>query len=56
MALSHSGLTDVTLHIYQRVHGLSPCLESHLHEARSLIISRYIPSTYRHACLRVSTQ
>lgn len=51
-----TGLTDVTLYIYQCVHGLSPCLESHLHEARSLIISRYVPSTYSHACLGVSTQ
>lgn len=55
-ALSQTGLTDVVLYIYQRVHGLSPCLESHLHEARSLIISRYVSSTYSHACLRVSTQ
>lgn len=56
IALGQTGLTDVILCIYQRVHGLSPCLESHHHEARALIIPRYSSSPGSHACLKVSTQ
>lgn len=56
IAVGQTGLTDVTLCIYQRVHGLSPCLESHHREARALIIPRYPSRPGSHACLEVRTQ